>query len=316
MDKYKIEGNIDFFAELYKSLDTEDNLDDDNNICLITNQVLTDKFVQLQCGHKFNYVPLFLDIKNHKQKFNHLEGNATRSHTNEIRCPYCRYKHSGVLPYYEEFGYEKINGVNHFDPCVKGYHTISYKQCDYLTPNLKYDPSGNLPVESNKNNIGNVKFFLCYSSGTKINIENSDSELNNDNKCYCYKHQQLVIKGHKKELLEKEKEKKLLEKNKLKEENKKAKKALQEEKIKAKEEKKQNKGKKATESEATESEATDKSEAKSEENVVIGSNNFTGCIEILKSGINKGKPCGCNIVIDNLCNRHFKIKNNIITNNV
>lgn len=297
MNKYKIEGNIDFFAELYKSLDTEDNLDEDNNICLITNQPLTDKHIQLQCGHKFNYGPLFLDIKNHKQKFNHLEGNATRLNNNEIRCPYCRYKHSGLLPYYEEFGYAKINGVNYFDPSFKGYQGYSYKQCEYLTLNLNYDPSGNLPVESNKNNIGNVKFFICYASGSKINIEDSGSELNNDNKCYCYKHKNLVIRAHKKELLEKEKAKKLLEKNKLKEEKEIAKKALQEEKIKAKEEKKQNKGKKVTD--------------KSEENNVIGSNEFTGCIEILKSGINKGKPCGCNIIIDNLCNRHFKIKNNI-----
>jgi DNA-directed RNA polymerase subunit RPC12/RpoP len=309
MNKYKIEGNIDFFAELYKSLDTEDNLDEDNT-CLITNQPLTDKYIQLQCGHKFNYIPLFLDIKNHKQKFNRLEGHATHLNTNEIRCPYCRYKHYGILPYYEEFGYEKINGVNHFDKNFKGYSNISYKQCDYLTPNSKYDPSGNLPVESNKNNIGNVKFFLCYSSGTKINIENSDSELNNDNKCYCYKHQDLVIKAHKKKLLQKEKEKKLLEKNKLKEEKEIAKKALQEEKIKAKEEKKQNKGKKATDK----SEA--KSEAKSEENIVIGSNNFTGCTEIIKSGANKGKPCGCKIFMDSICSRHFKIKNNIITNNI
>ena len=68
MNKYKIEGNIDFFEELYKSLDNEENLDEDTNTCLITNQSLTDKFIQLQCGHKFNYVPLFLDIKNQNIK--------------------------------------------------------------------------------------------------------------------------------------------------------------------------------------------------------------------------------------------------------
>ena len=27
MDKYNIEGNVDFFSELYKSLDDEDNQD-------------------------------------------------------------------------------------------------------------------------------------------------------------------------------------------------------------------------------------------------------------------------------------------------
>jgi len=298
MNKYKIEGNIDFFEELYKSLDNEEDLDEDTNTCLITNQLLTDKFIQLQCGHKFNYIPIFLDIKNHKQKFNSLEGNSTRLDNNEIRCPYCRNKHSGVLPFYEEFGYAKINGVNHYDPSVKGYQGYSYKQCEYLSLNPIYDPSGNLPLETNKSNIGNVKFFVCYASGSKINIE--ESELNNDNKCYCYKHKNLVIKAHNKKLSEKAKEeakaKKMLEKQQAKEQ----KEALKEEKAKAKELKKKNKN-------IVISVATDESKALEE---------TTGCVEILKSGLNKGKPCGCNIIIDNLCNRHFKIKNNIITNNI
>ena len=290
MNKYKIEGNIDFFEELYKSLDNEENLHEDTNTCLITNQLLTDKFIQLQCCHKFNYIPLFLDIKNHKQKFNALEGNSTRLDNNEIRCPYCRNKHSGVLPYYEEFGYAKINGVNHYDPSVKGYQGYSYKQCEYLSLNPNYDPSGNLQMESNKNNTGNVKFFVCYASGSKINIENS--ELNNDNKCYCYKHKNIVIKSHNKKLSEEAKAKKLLEKQ----EAKKQKEALKEENVKAKELKKKNKN------------VIISVEGKAVEATV-------GCIEILKSGLNKGKPCGCNIIIDNLCNRHFKIKNGI-TNNV
>jgi hypothetical protein len=42
----------------------------------------------------------------------------------------------------------------------------------------------------------------------------------------------------------------------------------------------------------------------------------TGCIEILKSGQNKGKPCGCKKFLDDLCNRHFKIKNGIVMNNI
>ena len=70
MTKYKIEGNIDFYDELYKSLDIEENeqkTDEDNNLCLITNEPLTDKYHEMACGHKFNYLPLFLDIKNHKR---------------------------------------------------------------------------------------------------------------------------------------------------------------------------------------------------------------------------------------------------------
>ena len=65
--KYKVEGDIDFFSELYKSLDQDENNNDDDNKCLITNETLTDRFVKLNCGHSFNYLPLLYDIKNHKE---------------------------------------------------------------------------------------------------------------------------------------------------------------------------------------------------------------------------------------------------------
>lgn len=65
--KYIFENNINFFDELYKSLDIEETLDNDDNICLITKQILSDRFVKMNCGHKFNYLPLFNDILNHKK---------------------------------------------------------------------------------------------------------------------------------------------------------------------------------------------------------------------------------------------------------
>ena len=36
----------------------------------------------------------------------------------------------------------------------------------------------------------------------------------------------------------------------------------------------------------------------------------TKCIQILKSGQNKGKQCGCKIVNQSLCGRHYKTKEN------
>ena len=100
---------------MYKSLDINENEhknEEDKNLCLITNKELTDKFVKMDCGHQFNYIPLFNDIKNHKYKFNNMEGTSSRLNIDEIRCPYCRKKQKGVLPYYEELGLYKINGVN------------------------------------------------------------------------------------------------------------------------------------------------------------------------------------------------------------
>jgi sporadic carbohydrate cluster protein (TIGR04323 family) len=180
MSKYNIEGGIDFFAELYKSLDIEENgekTEEDNNVCLITNQPLEDKFVQLICGHKFNYKPLYIDIKNHKQKFNNYEGHTSKLKLNEIRCPYCRTKQNTVLPYYEELGLKKINGVNMFDPSLilKYYNSNNYiyPKCCYLIPNPKYniiDGSSNVVVDASNNinssspNSNNNKFKFLLSA--------------------------------------------------------------------------------------------------------------------------------------------------------
>lgn len=114
MDKYKycIEDNIDFFEELNKNINHQ-TIHDTNNKCLITNQELTSNHIKLNCGHAFNYIPLYYDILNHKQKFNILESYNSKLNMNEIRCPYCRVKHKYILPYYEELGLLKVNGVNH-----------------------------------------------------------------------------------------------------------------------------------------------------------------------------------------------------------
>jgi hypothetical protein len=297
MDKYKIEGNIDFYTELYKSLDNDDNINDDN-LCLITNQPLIDNYVQLQCGHKFNYEPLYNDIKNHKQKFNGMERSNCRLSHNEIRCPYCRNKHNGVLPYYDNMKFKKINGVNWYVSTLdKNGSSGCYEVCCYLTQNPNYDPSGNSLLESNKTNVGNVKNFICNMYGSKIVSENdlkyAGTTLDNE-KCYCYKHKQIIIKEYKKEVAVKAKE-----------EAKKAKELAKAEQKKAKDLEKE-------EAKKVKKEATKATKVK-DTNVVLGvikiTNEInTGCVELLKSGINKGKPCGCKISNNNLCTRHLKIK--------
>ena len=112
MSNYIIEGNFDFYKELYESLDDSDNNIDELSaqVCLITNTPLTKHFVELECKHKFNYVPLFKDLVNHKTKFSTLDTHRLK--VNEIRCPYCRNKQGNVLPYIEEIGLPKEHGVN------------------------------------------------------------------------------------------------------------------------------------------------------------------------------------------------------------
>jgi hypothetical protein len=311
MNKYNIEGGINFFEELYKSLDideSEEKTEEDKNNCLITNQPLSDKHVILNCGHKFNYIPLYHDILNHKKKFNHMEGSVSKLHANEIRCPYCRKKQTGLLPYYEEFGLQKVSGVNFYD--VNKQTTCSnfkLHKCEYQSLNQNFDP--NKP-ESNINK----KYTSCFSNyATKITGYDNEPNIYNDDKHYCYTHKKQVIKEYKLKEKEKIKEEKALEKVLEKEEKQKAKeqekqKAKEQEKLKAKEEKQKAKEEKHKAKE--EKKPMMKTVKSKSENVVLGlsiiESEKTGCVQILKTGPNKGTSCGCKIFADNICKRHMQ----------
>ena len=318
MLKYKIEGGLDFFTELYKSLDDSDDeekIHEESNMCLIDNTPLADKYVQMECGHKFNYIPLYLDIKNHKQKFNGLESTSGRLNQDEIRCPYCRQKQKGVLPYYEELGLEKLHGINYINPNYKSFNSSAgyYKTCQFILPNPQFDPSGNNIVETDKTNSGNCKFLQCFVLGSQINYYHGmlDGVNYGDENYYCWTHKKVVIKKHKKELSDKAKLEVKQAKLKEKEEAKLVKQKEKEEaKLKAKEDKLKVLKKIKT------------------ENIVLGpviivganadaenmntdtentSDIVSGCIEILKSGPNKGKECGSKVVIGgSTCKRHSK----------
>jgi len=322
MSKYTIEGNIDFFSELYKSLDIEENnqkTEEDNNLCLISNELLTDKCVTMECGHKFNYAPLYMDIKNHKQKFNGMEGSSTRLYQDEIRCPYCRKKQAGVLPYYEELGLEKLHGINCIDPNYSSVKTSShyYKTCQYTAENPNFDPSGNDQVETHYKNFGNCKFLTCNTLGTQINFYHGITEGMNygDEKYYCWHHKKIVVRKYKKDLMNKAKAAFKEAKLKVKTDAKLAKLKEKEDAKEAKRKIKEEKGKGEVKGEVK---GTKKKSKLSEENIVLGPSDIStddnldktnkgGCIEILKSGPNKGNSCGCKIVSnDDRCKRHSK----------
>ena len=309
MKKYNIEGSIDFFTELYKSLDDEDEEKDteQDNLCLITNLPLNDNFFKMDCGHKFNYVPLYLDIKNHKQKFNGMEGNSSRLNKNEIRCPYCRNRHKGVLPYYEELGLAKIDGVNYVNPNYKTHvHTSSYyKTCQFLTPNPNFNPVGENTSETNSVNGGNCKYFLCFHMGSKINFQYGQETGENygDDKYYCWNHKKQIIKKYKTDIAVKAKE-----------EAKKQKEEAKQQIKKQKEEAKQKTKKSIKSNTNTDSTPSDGAE----DNIVLGpasidsGNEINTCDQIIKSGTNKGNLCGCKVYQDNKCKRHM---NKVTDNN-
>jgi hypothetical protein len=246
-----------------------------------------------------------------------MECTSRRLHTNEIRCPYCRRKQEGVLPYYEELGLKKINGVNFYDPHSK---ENMYHKCEYLYPNENYDPSKPESI-TNSPYLSNIK---CHMSGFQIALYNSQNPLQpinyGDTKHYCYTHKKIMIKHYKiqeknKEKIEK-KQAKELEKQKVKEEKQKAKDKAKEEKI-AKKQAKELEKQKAKEEKIAKKEAKElqkqkakeeKQKAKEEKQKAkatpLSANISGGCVQILKTGPNKGKPCGCKIFSLNTCKRH------------
>ena len=169
--QYDIENNIDFFTALKKALEEEDTQEQEyQDICLITKEPLADKHVTLECGHKFNYIPLYNDLVNHKTKFNKME--RRQSGMNEIRCPYCRSHQKKLLPYYEELHLAKEPGVN----CPELFFMKNSKQvycCAFQYPDT----------------------ILCgKANATKINVGDTDF---GDTLYYCSQHKSEVVKKYK-----------------------------------------------------------------------------------------------------------------------
>jgi hypothetical protein len=134
MLKYRIEGNINFKEELNKMLELDDNNEinneDNDNLCKITGQPLIDKYVELECSHKFNYEPLYTEIYTQKHKLRtyneilNLSINDNKKIRNSnldyfIKCPYCRNIQFTILPYYEELGLNTYYGINSLDKSLQ-----------------------------------------------------------------------------------------------------------------------------------------------------------------------------------------------------
>jgi hypothetical protein len=271
---------------------------DNNDVCLITNQPLTENYVTLDCNHKFNYMPLFNDIKNHKKKFNSLE--AHRLGQNEIRCPYCRNKQKKLLPYYPSMGENmKVLGVNAMPEPPPGWeHGI----CSFYpedNPEKKYC-SINVILLSN-----NQKYcqMHCSTMNYKIKKE-AERKLKEEAKQKAKEE----LKKAKEELKQKIKEEKEKEKQKLKE-------IKEQEKQKAKEEKQKISGKKkATNEEDDKVPKTKKAKIvapqeteeleDNNENVVIS---VQTCTQMIKYGANKGHQCKGKVHLMGVCKRHYNL---------
>ena len=89
------------FNELL-SKDSTDNCDNED-ICLISGEKLLNDHITLPCNHKFNYIPLYNEVKKQKisflpksKSYSYLETQRLKAH--QIKCPYCRKVIDGILP--------------------------------------------------------------------------------------------------------------------------------------------------------------------------------------------------------------------------
>jgi hypothetical protein len=294
-------GGLNFYEELYKSLDQPTETIDDVDQCLITSSPLTENWVQLECNHKFNYVPLYHDILNHKKTFNRLERRVLKA--GEIRCPYCRNIQSTLLPYYEMIGINQVHGVNCFDESQEKLHKVNIDdyvkgKCAYIT---NYTSIG-------KDGTEIVKMSKCTNINVKL--------LELDEKTYCMHHKYYAIKDHAKaeklkakQAKEQAKEKAKLDKEKVKLDKEKVKLDKEQAKLDKEQAKLDKEQAKLEKQEAKPEKKSKKMQSENVENIIIENINVEkvgGCVEILKSGPKKGSLCGCKVKQDGFCGRHSK----------
>jgi len=330
--KYKVEGNISFYDELFKSLD--DDSDDECDVCQITSLPLETNYVTLECNHKFNYGALFKEICRQKYDFKTYEFSMLPKKEQSlirasqldyfIKCPYCRNIQFNILPYYEELGLEKKYGINSLDTSLPTYQ-------------LNKPPLSSLGIYYGHDDYTFQMFGVLFKKGQCCNesihyisqVKNKCqsiyvSQIPNSELFYCKMHYKAGLKLFKVA----EKNKIIEEKTKLLDEKKKQKEAQINERKKLFDEKnaeREAKGlpplkrlivKKKIENIVQPADPIGEYIPEFISEPVYYTNAVEiGCKSILKTGPNKGKSCGCkNIKEDGLCSRHSKKADDTILN--
>jgi hypothetical protein len=269
--KYFVEENINFFAELKKSIGNS-SVGTPDNVCLITNNALTEHHVTLPCNHTFNYVPLYHEVNVQKCVKNTAE--TSKLLIDEIKCPYCRKIHKMVLPYCEKLCDKcpPLYGVNTADIKFKLINCCNY---------VKY----------------------VYTDGTQLHCDLTGDNLHyheEDKQYYCYNHLYMVCKKKQTAIKHQEqvaKMKKIKEEQQLLKNEKKN--ALKEAKAAAK-----------LALKGTPDNALSVADAIDDINeIVVVTTNANSCAQILKTGLFKGDPCNKPIYKKNMCKRHFNLSN-------
>ena len=156
------------FNELLKtSLENSDSEDEkeNDNICLISHEPLTDGSIKLSCSHNFNYKNIYEEVIQQKSGKNHLEIQKLKKF--QFKCPYCRNIENGVLFWHPDF--PQVEGVN-WPPS----HFIKPNFCKYIFKSGK-----------KKNMLCNRKCHIDYCSTHQKIMDNRKYKLAHNSKLKC-----------------------------------------------------------------------------------------------------------------------------------
>lgn len=145
--EYEVEGGIDFFSQLKQmtAAGTEPASAPTSATtaaprCLITDEPLRRDHITLQCGHKFNYVPLFKEVL--FQKCPLLPKNLSSNIITTYTTPSVNHHHTTPLPSYQSQvhkpGVHSImyNSSFNLETNKLQYNEMKCPYCRAITPNI------------------------------------------------------------------------------------------------------------------------------------------------------------------------------------
>ena len=165
MQQYSVENGLDVnFFEALKELNQtphmpQPHMPNSNNMCLITYEILDPFHVTLECGHSFNYEPLYQEVLRQKGRVG-MHHYFEKIGINQIKCPYCRKMNNALLPF--------IGNTPH--------------------PNIKRLIGINAPASMCMAGV------LCNAKQCSVN-----AFYQHNNQCYCHRHYKSAIKSNTKQ---------------------------------------------------------------------------------------------------------------------
>ena len=137
---YEVENGLDlnFFAAL-KTMQPAQPAQSEHDDCLISSTPLNAFHVVLECGHKFNYEPLYQEVLRQKGRIG-MHNYYEKIGTHQIKCPYCRTMTNQLLPYIGPHPLiKRLSGVNSpAHVCMPGI------ACSRCKANAFYEHDSNL----------------------------------------------------------------------------------------------------------------------------------------------------------------------------